>query len=84
MRKLWSSLQLVSGEFIRQHDAKIMYRFEVLCSIVSLVSAKIIHSLLFSVKRPGVCQAEITNLSVRGGRMKRKMQSYAQQTSLDG
>jgi len=34
-------------------------------------------------ERPGICQAEITNLSVRGGRMKRKMQSYAQQTSLD-
>lgn len=58
-----------------------MYRFEVSCSIVN---AKIIFSFLFSVKRPGICQAEITNLSVRGGRMKRKMQSYAQQTSLDG
>ena len=78
MRKLWNSLQVVSGEFLRQREA---YRFEVKCSILS---AKNIYSLLFSVKRPGICQAEITNLSVRGGRMKRKMQSYAQQTSLDG
>ncbi|KAL9975479.1 hypothetical protein ACROYT_G012641 [Oculina patagonica] len=34
-------------------------------------------------QRPDVCQAEITNTNVRGGRMKRKMQSFAQQTSLD-
>lgn len=34
-------------------------------------------------QRPDVCQAEITNMNVRGGRMKRKMQSFAQQTSLD-
>lgn len=46
--------------------------------------AFIIYSFLLNVKRPDVCQAEITNMNVRGGRMKRKMQSFAQQTSLDG
>ena len=31
-----------------------------------------------------MCQAEVSSMNVRGGRMKRKMQSFAQQTSIDG
>ena len=38
---------------------------------------------VFHLSRPDVCQAELTNLNVRGGRMKRKMHSFAQQTSID-
>ncbi|XP_058954736.2 N-terminal EF-hand calcium-binding protein 1-like [Pocillopora verrucosa] len=34
-------------------------------------------------QRPDVCQAAVTNTNVRGGRMKRKMHSFEQQTSLD-
>ncbi|XP_073233528.1 N-terminal EF-hand calcium-binding protein 1-like isoform X2 [Porites lutea] len=34
-------------------------------------------------QRPDVCQAEVTNVNIRGGRMKRKMHSFSQQTSLD-
>ena len=37
-----------------------------------------------SFTRPDVCQAAVTNTNVRGGRMKRKMHSFEQQTSLDG
>lgn len=36
------------------------------------------------LRRPDVCQAEVTNVNIRGGRMKRKMHSFSQQTSLDG
>lgn len=38
---------------------------------------------VFLLSRPDVCQAELTNLNVRGGRMKRKMHSFTQQTSID-
>ena len=54
--------------------------FEVVLNYCALI----VYSFLMTVKRPDVCQAEVTNMNVRGGRMKRKMQSFAQQTSLDG
>ena len=54
--------------------------FEVVLSYCALI----IWSFLLTAKRPDVCQAEISNMNVRGGRMKRKMQSFAQQTNLDG
>jgi len=54
--------------------------FEVVLNYCTLI----IYSFLLTVKRPDVCQAEITNMNVRGGRMKRKMQSFTQQTSPDG
>lgn len=55
-------------------------KFEVVLNYCALI----VYSFLMTVKRPDVCQAEVTNMNVRGGRMKRKMQSFAQQTSLDG
>ena len=59
---------------------KLTVSFEVVLNYFAVI----IYSFLLTVKRPDVCQAEVTNMNVRGGRMKRKMQSFAQQTSLDG
>ena len=68
-------------KFVGEHEAKIKYMFEVILNYCALINRLLIP---VECKRPDVCQAEITNMNVRGGRMKRKMQSFTQQTSLDG